>query len=42
MIAHFNAVSRWTEETILQEERYKIRAKLYEKFIHIAKVKKKF
>jgi len=37
MIDHFNDVTRWTEESILREERLKNRAKVLEKFIRIAK-----
>ena len=37
MIDHFNDVSHWTEETVLKEEKCKNRAKIFEKFIRIAK-----
>jgi len=36
MIAHFNDISRWVQETILREEKFKTRAKYMEKFIRIS------
>jgi hypothetical protein len=37
MIEHFNRISNWTEETILNEERYRIRAKVLSQLIRVAK-----
>lgn len=38
MIEHFNDISRWVMQSILNEPGYKERAKIYSKFIRIAKV----
>jgi len=36
MIAHFNDISRWVQDTILREEKYRNRAKYIEKFIRVS------